>query len=246
MKKIVLNTRMKTVADMVIPGGVVADIGCDHAFVSIYLVENQIARKVIASDVKTGPFSIALNNVKERALENHIDIRLGNGLETLQPKEADTIIVAGMGGILMNQILNQQKQIALSVKQLVLQPQSDIELVRKNLRDMKAKVVREDMVVDMGKYYTIIDARFLDLERKSSAEIIQSDIAVNQEVYDRYGRYLLERKHPVLFSYLEKEYTENQKTIDHLQQQKSKKAVQRLSELECEQKYIEIAFSYYS
>lgn len=245
MRKIVLSSRMKAVADMVIPGGVVADIGCDHAFVSIYLVEHQIAPKVIASDVKIGPTSIALNNVKERKLEKQIEIRLGNGLGTLQPKEADTIIIAGLGGILMNQILEEQRQIALSVKQLVLQPQSDIGLIRKKLREMKAEIVREEMLVDMGKYYTIMDARLLDSECLSVRRNSQSVENINQELYDRYGRYLLENKHPVLFSYLQKEYEENKKTMDHLSKQSSDKAKQRLRELECEQRYIDKAFSYY-
>lgn len=239
MSKIHLSIRMKTVADMVIPGGVIADIGCDHAFVSIYLIEHQIAKKVIASDVRTGPISIASNNVTKSGLEDHIDIRLGNGLETLQPQEADTIIIAGMGGILMNQIIERREQVAKSVKQLVLQPQSDIDLVRKKLRDMDATIVREDMVVDMGKYYTVIDARF----HTDGYQPVSSNF--EQELYDRYGAFLLQNKHPVLFAYLEKEYAANEKILVTLEEQDSENAKRKKLELQHLKQYMEAAFKYY-
>ena len=94
-KNIELSLRMQTVADMVQPGGRVCDIGCDHAFVSIYLVANGIADHVIASDVRTGPCAIARENIARWGMDDRIDLRLGDGLDTVKPGETDSIIIAG-------------------------------------------------------------------------------------------------------------------------------------------------------
>ena len=238
MKKFDLSTRMKTVVDMVMPQGVVADIGCDHAYVSIYLIKYGIAKKVIASDVRSGPVEIASRNVREWELEDQIEIRIGDGLAPIKPYEVDTIILAGMGGILMNQILGQQEAVTLSARQLVLQPQSDMTLVRKKLRDMGATIVREDMIVDMGKYYTVIDARFLEDEKSE-------DESFEQELYDRYGAYLLQNRHPVLLSYLKKEHAKNENILKNLAKQDSENAKKKIEELEHLKRYIEAALSYY-
>ncbi len=127
MKDIELSLRMKTVADMVKPGGRVCDIGCDHAFVSIYLVANGISDRVIASDVRTGPCAIARDNIARWNMTDRIDLRLGNGLATISPGEVDSIIIAGMGGILITDILEAGMDVVQSAGQLVLQPQSETE-----------------------------------------------------------------------------------------------------------------------
>ena len=115
MKDIELSLRMKTVADMVKPGGRVCDIGCDHAFVSIYLVANGISDRVIASDVRTGPCAIARDNIARWNMTDRIDLRLGNGLATISPGEVDSIIIAGMGGILITDILEAGMDVVQSV-----------------------------------------------------------------------------------------------------------------------------------
>ena len=113
MKKgIVLSKRMEAVVNMVSPQSLVvpekkciADIGCDHAYVSIALMERGLADKVIAMDVRKGPLEIAAKNVAEYGMENNIELRLSDGMERLKPGEADAIIIAGMGGLLMCSIL---------------------------------------------------------------------------------------------------------------------------------------------
>ena len=104
-KNIVLSQRMRMVADMVSKGNVLADIGCDHGFVSIYLLENGICPKVIAMDVNEGPLLRAGEHIKERGLSPYIDVRLSDGMEKLLLGEADSILIAGMGGRLVIKIL---------------------------------------------------------------------------------------------------------------------------------------------
>ena len=155
-KNIELSLRMQTVADMVQPGGRVCDIGCDHAFVSIYLVANGIADHVIASDVRTGPCAIARENIARWGMDDRIDLRLGDGLDTVKPGETDSIIIAGMGGILITDILSAGKTVVDTAKQLVLQPQSELEHVRRYIHEQGWFITDEKMLVDAGKYYVVM------------------------------------------------------------------------------------------
>lgn len=202
MKDVNLSKRMEAVVSMVSPQSfTIADVGCDHAYVSIALVRREIAKKMIAMDVRTGPLEIAKRNVIEAGLANEIDIRLGDGLEKLQPGEADAIIIAGMGGLLIKGILERGIEILnsnLKRPTLILQPQSDMKEVRMFLFAHAYDIVCEDMLEEDGKYYTIIKAepcqhnRSLDWDIKSDVEL-------------EYGRYNLEHKNGILHEYLEKE-----------------------------------------
>ena len=125
-----LSNRLLAAAGMVTKGNVVADIGCDHAYTSIYLCQAGIAPRVIAMDVNKGPLRGAMAHVEEAKLAEQIDIRLSNGLEKLLPGEADTVLLCGMGGLLMIKILSDYPETTASVKELILQPQSEVGEVR--------------------------------------------------------------------------------------------------------------------
>ena len=101
--KIVLSDRMKRIADMVTPGRVTADIGCDHGLVSAYLVDMGICPKVYAMDVAEGPLESAKKNTRE--FSDRIELRLSDGFEALEKGETDCAIIAGMGGHLVLSIL---------------------------------------------------------------------------------------------------------------------------------------------
>ena len=128
-----LSLRLKTVADSVTGGNRVADVGCDHAYIAIHLAENNIAPRVVAMDVNKGPLSKAMENIEIRGLEDRIETRLSDGLARLNPGEADTVVIAGMGGALMVRILTEGESALKEVKELILQPQSEIFLVRRHL-----------------------------------------------------------------------------------------------------------------
>ena len=118
-----LSLRLKTVADSVTGGNRVADVGCDHAYIAIHLAENNIAPRVVAMDVNKGPLSKAMENIEIRGLEDRIETRLSDGLARLNPGEADTVVIAGMGGALMVRILTEGESALYVVKELILQPQ---------------------------------------------------------------------------------------------------------------------------
>lgn len=192
-KDILLSKRMQMVADMVTRGNVAADIGCDHGFVSIYLVEQGICPHVIAMDVNEGPLLRAKEHVAERGLEEHIDIRLSDGIDKLKEKEADSVFIAGMGGRLVIKILSDHLKKVKELKEVILQPQSELHLVRHFLAEQGMTIVQEDMVEDAGKFYPCMKA------------VWKADKAEYTELEEWYGPILLGERHPVLYQYLLRE-----------------------------------------
>ena len=127
MRSVALSKRLRTVAGMVTKGNRVCDVGCDHGFVSIYLVQQGISPKVLAMDLREGPLRAAKEHVAAYGLEEQIETRLSDGLHNYEAGEADTLICAGMGGGLMTRILQAEREKTASFRELVLQPQSEIE-----------------------------------------------------------------------------------------------------------------------
>ena len=108
-----------------------ADVGCDHGYVSIYLVTHGIAKSCVAMDVRSGPLSGAKENVAEYGLSDIIETRLSDGLKELSPGEADALVIAGMGGATIASILKESTEIVASVKTFVLQPMNAADLLRR-------------------------------------------------------------------------------------------------------------------
>lgn len=155
-----LKGRLKLISDKVPKCSVVADIGTDHAYLPVYLIQNGICQKAIASDVKSGPVKIANKNISLYKLNDLIETRLGNGLDTIQEGEADSIIIAGMGGTLITELLEANKQKACKAGALVLQPMNDPDIVRKWLFDNGFDIYDEEMAAEEPKIYCVLAARY--------------------------------------------------------------------------------------
>jgi len=195
MKFVQLSKRLLAAAGMVTKGNIVADVGCDHAYTSIYLCQAGIAPKVIAMDVNKGPLVGAKAHVEEAGLSENIDIRLSDGLQRLIPGEADTVLLCGMGGLLMIKILSDYPQATASLKELILQPQSEVGEVRAFLHKQGYEITEEHMLKEDGKFYVMMRA-------------VKSDIPQSYETECDYvyGKLLLEEKNPVLLEYLDREH----------------------------------------
>ena len=131
--RIKLSNRLQAVARQIPAGLRVADVGTDHGYLPVYLVVNDIAPKVIASDRGKRPLDSARQLISLLSLENQIDVRLGDGLSVLQPDEAEVICLAGMGGVAIKEIISAGLPLAQVAKRLVLQPQRNVPAVRRFL-----------------------------------------------------------------------------------------------------------------
>ena len=195
MKTVQLSQRLLAAAGMVTKGNIVADIGCDHAYTSIYLCQAGIAPRVVAMDVNKGPLVGARAHVEEAGLSEQIDIRLSDGLQKLLPGEADTVLLCGMGGLLMIKILSDYPETTASLKELVLQPQSEVGEVRRFLHKQGYEITQEHMLKEDGKFYVMMRA-------VKSAE----PQGYETECEYLYGKLLLEEKNNVLGEFLDREY----------------------------------------
>lgn len=229
-----LSKRMQSVADMIQPCDAVGDIGCDHAFVSIYLVEQHRAKRVIASDVRRGPITIAKRNIEAMNLSDQIEIRMGDGLDTIVPGEVNAVVLAGMGGMLMIDILERGEEVVTRCDQLVLQPQSDIEKVRRYLAEKGYHLADEQMLIDAGKYYNLLDVRVHEMVQKDEYDC--SKLA--DDWCYMYGGSLLRKKDPVLRSWLVKRRDTTAGLINSLSGKNTENAAKRLKTVKVEQKTI--------
>lgn len=201
-----LTKRMQMVAGFIPPHFVIADIGCDHAYVSIAAALKDPSRKVLAMDVRPDPLKIARENIREFGLEDQIEIRLSNGFEALKKDESDCAVIAGMGGQLMHDILANGLCKMHDGYVLILSPQSEPELVRGFLREHGFTIETEDMCFDKGKYYIAIRA-VLHLEDVSSRDINAKDekSLLAEDALDQYGACLIGDKNPVLIEFVKRE-----------------------------------------
>ena len=137
-------------------GSRVADIGADHGYLSIELVKSLRAVKVIATEKNLKPFGAAQKNILAAGLENLIEIRLGDGLKVLTAGEVDTICIAGMGGALIEKILDDAPEVVQAAERLILQPMRAAEKIRAWTARSGWKVADEDLAEDGGIIYEII------------------------------------------------------------------------------------------
>lgn len=158
MIEVKLSPRLMAIVNMIPIGAAVADIGTDHGRLPLFLVGQGIAPFAIASDRIRIPIAELKEQVAEMGLADKISVRLGDGLQVLQPGEADTIILSGMGGMTMIDIFERAPQVVASAGCLVVQPQRSIPLVRQWLAAHHWRIIREDVVLDDGRYYEVICA----------------------------------------------------------------------------------------
>ena len=238
-KEVEISERMRALTGLVTPGLTMCDVGCDHGFVAIYLVQKEICPKVFAMDVRSGPLSRAQEHIRQYGLGDWIETRLSDGLAKLKAGEAEGMICAGMGGPLMIKILEEGQVLTGEMKELILQPQSEISEFRKYLRTHGYHIIKEDMVFEDGKYYPMM--------KVVPGEVLQPSVedTSKQQIFDRFGQYLLEHKHPVLKKYLLYSKDATELLIIKLKEQESERALARLPELEMELGMINEALLYF-
>ena len=199
-----LTPRLKCIINYV-TSHTVADIGTDHAYVPIELIRSKRAEYVIASDVRRGPLDIARENIKEQGLSDRIETRLGSGRSVLSPGEAETVIIAGMGGELIADILSRDGLTARRA-QLILQPMNSQYELRKWLIENGYTIEREDLENEGNRIYDLFLVR--DGEQKTFDRDI--DYHLPPELYH----------HPKLYMLVDKKEREFRKIIGGIERSK--------------------------
>ena len=213
-----ISKRLELVASLV-THDVIADIGTDHGYVPIYLYKQGKIRKAYACDVRKGPLEKCRENIALYGAEDVIETRLGSGLTPLAPGEAETAIMAGMGGMLIVHILEDSPEVAESLRELVLSPQRDFHEVRKYLHKIGFSIKEEHMLKEDGKPYVLMRCE-------------KGEEKYDSEIDYLYGKLLLEKKDPVLKELLLQEEGKYSRLLDSLKNNPTENAQKRLPEVE--------------
>ncbi|MCL2336031.1 MAG: class I SAM-dependent methyltransferase, partial [Firmicutes bacterium] len=221
-----LSARLACVARYVPAGSVVADIGADHAYLLVYLLENKIADRALAGEVSGGPYRIALGSVRAAGLEDRIAVRLGNGLQILKPGEADVAVLAGMGGRTICGILNIGRAVLDGLERLILQPMRDVPMVRRWLAANHWRIIDEEMVFEEQHYYVVIVA-------------VRGREEITDHLAFELGPRLLEKRSPVLRRFLLQKKADIAAALSSLQASRGARGLARSARLRWEAEKIE-------
>jgi len=153
-----LTPRLQKIADQVTVGDTVADIGTDHGYIPVYLLKNKISPFVIAGDINVKPLESAENNIKKYGLSDRSETRLGSGPSILKPGEVKTVIIAGMGGLLISDLLSASKEVIAKTNTLILQPMQAQPELRKYLISNGFTIEKDILVKEDYHIYEIIVA----------------------------------------------------------------------------------------
>lgn len=216
-----LSNRLELVVSFVKPGESAADVGTDHGHVPVELVRRGIVKHALAMDVRKGPLSKAEENIAAAGMKESVEARLSDGVQRLKANEADSVIIAGMGGELVIHILENGRHVWDTVEQWVLSPHSELHKVREWLYRNDFFIAKEDMVYEEGKFYTVLDVR-----RGSASNLSEVDF--------RYGTYLRKTKNPVFAEFLKEEERKLLALKENLEKQaeRSERAGESLRDVE--------------
>ncbi len=184
---ITLSKRLRCLADKIIKGSIVADVGTDHGYIPAWLIQQGICERVIASDIKHGPLQTAINTAKSAGVEEKIEFRLCAGLDKYGSDEFDTAIIAGMGGETVISILEAAPW--TKDKKLIIQPQSKLPELRKWLNENGYIICDAELVYDTGRIYLVWQVKGGGSPSKLATAMIDMQ--------------LMEKRDPLLGAYLD-------------------------------------------
>jgi len=206
-----LSPRLQTIANYVKEGSIVADIGTDHGYVPVYLVENGVAKGAIAADINEGPLKNAQGYIEQKKMNDLIETRLGNGLKPINVGEVDTVIIAGMGGLLIRDILEESKELAKTIKYFILQPMVASDELRKYLYENNYNIIDEKLSKEDHKYYEIL-------------LVTHGSDYPEKEIHYEIGKKLIENKDELLKEFIEKKIKKVNEIMENLKGETTQKA----------------------
>lgn len=201
-----LTDRLLKIASLVDEGKKIADIGTDHGYIPVYLLNNNKIDYAILADVNKGPLENAKKEVRHNKLDEKVDLRLGSGLEVLNPNEVDEVIIAGMGGILISELLEAKKSVSQTVDKLILQPMQAQNELRKYLYNNGYEILNEVLVKEDFRIYEIIVAKYTG-----------KNTEVNDDIYYEIGSKLIENNDKLLHEFINKKINSYEGIISKLE-----------------------------
>ncbi|MCI7412689.1 tRNA (adenine(22)-N(1))-methyltransferase [Hornefia butyriciproducens] len=228
-----LSERLQTIADEIRTGETMADIGTDHGFLPIYLKQSGICPKVILTDVSRGSLNKAMRDCRIYGPEEEFDLRIGDGLSVLRPGEVDNIVIAGMGGILITEILGADPQLSRSFGTYILQPRNNLGRLRFWLAENGYERIREHIVRE-GRFLPVIMT-----VRPGETADRHDRYEDAPELWD-YPDSMLRDRNPYSREYLEAERERQQRILnaisagdgeDQIQEQKAVRRLRRIGDL---------------
>ena len=196
-----LDSRLMAIARLVRKDRVFADIGTDHAYLPVYLVENGIISKAIAADLRVGPLENAKDAVVSYGFTEQIQLRLSDGLDNFKENEVEEIAVAGMGGLLISQFIERTGWLKNENIHLILQPMTHVEELRKTLFDNGFIIDKEVVAEDGDKLYIILSAYYYaDETAYTDFDLIVGKLPHNDDelskkylakIYDKHNKKLI-------------------------------------------------------
>ncbi|OCB00452.1 tRNA (adenine(22)-N(1))-methyltransferase [Clostridium beijerinckii] len=214
-----LSKRLKWIIEKINKVEVIMDVGTDHGYIPIYLVKHDIAKKVIASDINKDPLKKAKINAALDGVLDKVDLRLGSGLAVLKNKEAQAVIIAGMGGNLIRDILENDLDKVKKLEYLLLQPAQNPEVLREYLYTNDYEILEEDICLDEDKYYEIFKVKY------KKGDYIKLD-----NIFYEISPFILNKKLPLFKLYIESKIEKNEKVTDFIKDN-TEHAISRRNEL---------------
>lgn len=207
--KLQISKRLKTIATYVTKGAYFADIGTDHAYLATYICLQDDKAKAIATDVNKGPLQAAKQTIVKYKLEDRIDLRLGDGLDTIKNEQVSTVIIAGMGGSLIKTILSDGLKHLSSVNRLILQANIGEEFVRQWLNTNGYDILNEEILEENDKVYEIIVAE----------KVNKPESLTPQEIY--FGPHLLKAKSEAFYKKWKRQKIKHKEIINQMKEAKA-------------------------
>ncbi len=197
-----LKMRLAKIADLLENIDCLADIGTDHGYLPVKLIQEKRIKKAIAADINPTPLNKARSIIAESKLQGFIETRLGSGLSVLEPGEADGLVIAGMGGILISELLGDQEEVAKLCKCLILQPMNNQSHLRRFLEENNYRITKESLACEGQRIYQILSVeaglmkmnhpleyalgyRFMDSREPLLKDMIRRKLAIEIKIRDQ-------------------------------------------------------------
>ncbi|WP_297634690.1 class I SAM-dependent methyltransferase [uncultured Clostridium sp.] len=214
-----LSRRLEMILENIDECNCVLDVGTDHGYIPIEVIKRKISKKAIASDINKDPLDKAKLNSIFEGVDEEIELRLGSGLDTIKKNEVDSIVIAGMGGNLIKEILENGKNKIKEAASIILLPAQNPEVLREYLYANGYEIIKEDLCVDEDIYYELFKVR---INESSKTEL--------EKIYYEISPVLLRDKNPLMKEFIEEKINKYTK-ISNLIEDDSENAIKRKEEL---------------